>query len=104
MPEIFYIQDIFRKSKKIPTGNRNFWEKAIFIGYRWKNNRGTKSVDTIRFLHHSGASPFGGCATTFAPVGSVSLDSQSPAAPYESSSLATPQAGALWVLGIIVNW
>ena len=36
MPEIFYIQDIFRKSKKIPIGNRNFWEKAIFIGYRWK--------------------------------------------------------------------
>ena len=60
MPEIFYIQDIFRKSKKIPIGNRNFWEKAIFIGYRWKNNKGTKSVDTIRFLHHSGASPFGG--------------------------------------------
>ena len=24
MPEIFYIQDIFRKSKKIPTSNRNF--------------------------------------------------------------------------------
>ena len=43
-------------------------------------------------------------ATTFAPVGSVSLDSQSPAAPYEFSSLATPQVGALWVLGIIVNW
>ena len=38
------------------------------------------------------ATPFGGFATTFAPVGSVSLDSQSPAAPYESSSLATPQA------------
>ena len=29
----------------------------------------------------------------------MSLDSQSPSAPYESSSFATPQAGALWVLG-----
>lgn len=31
--------------------------------------------------------------TTFAPLGSVSLDSQSSTTPYESSSLATPQAG-----------
>ena len=69
------------KSKKFRLVIGIFWEKAIFIGYRWKNNKGTKSVDTIRFLHHSGASPFGGCATTFAP-----------------------QVGALWVLGIIVNW
>ncbi|WP_297014195.1 hypothetical protein [uncultured Dialister sp.] len=69
--QIFYMQEIFRKSKKIPTGNRNFWEKAIFIGYRWKNNKGTKSVDTIRFLHHSGASPFGGCATTFPPQSGI---------------------------------
>jgi len=50
-----------------------------------ENNKGTKSVGTIRFLHHAGASPFGGCATTFAPVGSVSLDSQSPAAPYSTA-------------------
>ena len=33
-------------------------------------------------------------ATTFAPVGSVSLDFRVTAFPYKSSSLATPQAGA----------
>ena len=33
-------------------------------------------------------------ATTFLLKGSMSLDSQSPTAPYESSSFATPQAGA----------
>ena len=37
-------------------------------------------------------------ATTFAPVGSVSLDFRVATFPYKSSSLATPQAGALWVL------
>ena len=36
------------------------------------------------------AAPFGGCATTFAPVGSVSLDFRVTAFPYKSSSLATP--------------
>ena len=56
----FSTYRIFSGKEKIPTGNRNFWEKATFIGYRWKNNKGTKSVDTIRFLHHAGASPFGG--------------------------------------------
>ena len=44
MPEIFYIQDIFRKSKKILIGNRNFWEKAIFIGYRWKITKARKAL------------------------------------------------------------
>ena len=39
-------------------------------------------------------SPFGGWHHHLsAPLGSVSLDSQSPAAPCESSSLATPQFG-----------
>ena len=33
-------------------------------------------------------------ATTFAPVGSVSLDFRVTTFPYKSSSLATPQAGA----------
>ena len=34
------------------------------------------------------------CATSFPLKGSMSLDSHSPTAPYESSSFATPQAGA----------
>ena len=37
-------------------------------------------------------------ATTFAPVGSVSLDSQSSMAPYESSSFATPEGEVLAAL------
>jgi hypothetical protein len=32
----FSTYRIFSGKEKIPTGNRNFWEKAIFIGYRWK--------------------------------------------------------------------
>ncbi len=35
--------------------------------------------------------PFGAFGTTFLLKGSMSLDSQSPTAPYESSSFATPQ-------------
>ena len=34
-----------------------------------ENNKGTKSVDTIRFLHHSGASPFGGWRHHLCPGG-----------------------------------
>ena len=37
-----------------------------------------------------GFSPFGAYGTTFAPVGSVSLDFRVTAFPYKSSSLATP--------------
>ena len=37
--------------------------------------------------------PFGAYGTTFAPVGSVSLDFRVTTFPYESSSLATPQSG-----------
>ena len=40
------------------------------------------------------APPLVAGATTFLLKGSMSLDSQSPTAPYESSSFATPQAGA----------
>ena len=42
----------------------------------------------------SAAPPLVAGATTFLLKGSMSLDSQSPTAPYESSSFATPQAGA----------
>ena len=41
-----------------------------------------------------GGPPLVAGATTFLLKGSMSLDSQSPTAPYESSSFATPQAGA----------
>ena len=40
------------------------------------------------------APPLVAGATTFLLKGSMSLDSQPPTAPYESSSFATPQAGA----------
>ena len=47
-------------------------------------------------------SPFGGFATTFTPVGSMSLDFQVATLPYKSSSFATPASlGALWVLCIV---
>ena len=42
----------------------------------------------------SAAPPLVAGATTFLLKGSMSLDSQSPTASYESSSFATPQAGA----------
>ena len=35
------------------------------------------------------------------PKGSMSLDSQSSATPYESSSFATPVQGALWTRSIV---
>ena len=46
------------------------------------------------------AAPFGGFATTFAPVGSVSLDSQSPKGSLRIQFPCHPaKAGALWALG-----
>ena len=52
----------------------------------WREKQGV-----IYFMHYSGVSPFGGWRHHLsAPLGSVSLDSQSPTAPCESSSLATP--------------
>ncbi len=45
-------------------------------------------------MYHSGVSPFGGWRHHLsAPLGSVSLDSQSPTVPCESSSLATSSRG-----------
>ena len=46
--------------------------------------------------------PFGGFATTFAPVGSVSLDSQSPKGSLRIQFPCHPaKAGALWVLSTV---
>ena len=42
--------------------------------------------------------PFGGWRHHLYPKGSVSLDFRVAVLPYKSSSLATPQAGALWML------
>ncbi len=45
-------------------------------------------------MYHSGVSPFGGWPHHLsAPLGSLSLDSQSPTVPCESSSLATSSRG-----------
>ena len=47
-------------------------------------------------MYHSGVSPFGGWRHHLsAPLGSVSLDSQSPTAPYESSSLSPASGGTI---------
>ena len=51
-------------------------------------------------LYHSGGFPFGGFATTFAPVGSVSHDSQVASAPLRIVFPCHPaEAVGLWVLG-----
>jgi hypothetical protein len=47
-------------------------------------------IETQSFFHSP--SPFGACGTTFAPLGSMSLDFQVALLPYKSSSFATPQA------------
>ena len=67
----------FPASREFPSrGNERYEEK----------NRGV-----ICFMYYSSISPFGGWRHhPSAPLGSVSLDSQSPTAPCESSSLATP--------------
>ena len=47
--------------------------------------------------------PFGGWRHHLPIGGSVSLDSQSTASPYESSSLATRFAVGLWVLSVVLH-
>ena len=55
-----------------------------------------KNGGVIYFMYYSSISPFGGWRHHLsAPLGSVSLDSQSPTAPCESSSLATASGGTM---------
>ena len=63
---------------------------------RGNEGHGEKNRRVIYFMYHSGVSPFGGWRHHLsAPLGSVSLDSQSPTAPCESSSLATASGGTI---------
>ena len=74
---------------------------------RWK---GLASGDneSYSFLHHSGGTTFlVAGATTFAPVGSMSLDFRVAALPYKSSSFATPLKRGhygRWTLRSICAW
>ena len=72
----------FPASRDFPSrGNERYEEK----------NRGV-----ICFMYYSSISPFGGWRHHLsAPLGSVSLVSQSPTAPCESSSLATASGGTI---------
>ena len=55
-----------------------------------------KTGGVIYFMYYSSISPFGGWRHHLsAPLGSVSLDSQSPTTPCESSSLATASGGTM---------
>ena len=54
----------------------------------WREKQGV-----IYFRYHFGVFPLWWLAPPPCPVGSMSLDSQSPTAPYESSSFATPASG-----------
>ena len=72
----------FPAAREFPSrGNERYEEK----------NRGV-----ICFMYYSSISPFSGWRHHLpAPLGSVSLDSQSPTAPCESSSLATASGGTM---------
>ncbi len=75
----------FPASREFPSrGNKKFEEK----------NRGV-----ICFMYYSSIPPLWWLAPPPCPVGSVSLDSQSPTAPCESSSLATRWEACHWIRG-----
>ena len=67
------------------------YESSSFATSRGNERYEEKNGGVICFMYYSSISPFGGWRHHLsAPLGSVSLDSQSPTAPCESSSLATP--------------
>ena len=69
---------------------RTLFASSRHLPSRGNEGHGEKNRRVIYFMYHSGVSPFGGWRHHLsAPLGSVSLDSQSPTAPCESSSLAT---------------
>ena len=63
---------------------------------RYNERYEEKNRGVICFMYYSSISPFSGWRHHLpAPLGSVSLDSQSPTAPCESSSLATASGGTM---------
>ena len=67
------------------------YESSSFATSRGNERYEEKNGGVICFMYYSSIPPFGGWRHHLpAPLGSVSLDSQSPTAPCESSSLATP--------------
>ncbi len=80
----------------IPAQTRTPFPASRDFPSRGNEGHGEKNRRVIYFMYHSGVSPFGGWRHHLsAPLGSVSLDSQSPTAPCESSSLATASGGTI---------
>ena len=80
----------------IPAQTRTPFPASRDFPSRGNEGHGEKNGRVIYFMYHSGVSPFGGWRHHLsAPLGSVSLDSQSPTAPCESSSLATASGGTI---------
>ena len=72
------------------------YESSSFATSRGNERYEEKNRGVICFMYYSSISPFGGWRHHLsAPLGSVSLDSQSPTAPCESSSLATASGGTI---------
>ena len=69
---------------------------ASLVAGGWENH-------TTTLTGGGKAAPFGGWRHHLPIGGSVSLDSQSTASPYESSSLATRSAVGLWVLSVVLH-
>ena len=80
--------------------SRNAYFIIIAPRGRFHNLRalGPSNLRTLRTF-----APFGAYGTTFAPVGSMSLDFQVAVLPYKSSSFATPQAGGQKIAGNHLN-